>query len=176
MLNLNFSSSPIPAFTADGFATLSYEGRDFWRAFLDTDEIRELAVYSHEQEVSSVQYESDYQVITYDKLKAENGEVFDITLTITIHTVDGALEFTSVVDNHSAIILNELQLPFVAAYNYGCAPEEEVFYCPDVLGTQRPHPREALKAFHTEYMAADYKSSWLCYSYPPAAGNRLSMP
>ena len=42
MLNLNFSSSPIPALTAEGFATLSYEGRDFWRAFLDTDEIREL--------------------------------------------------------------------------------------------------------------------------------------
>lgn len=176
MQNLHFTFSPTPALTADGFTTLSYEGRDFWRAFLDTDEIKELAVYSHDQEISSVRHESGLQILTYDRLKAENGDLFDITLTILIQSNEGALEFSSVVENHSNVILNELQLPFVAAYDYGCKPEEEVFYCPDVLGCCKPHPREAVKAFHTEYMAADYKSSWLCYSYPPAANNRLSMP
>ena len=124
MLDLNFYSSPTPSLTAEGFTTLSYEGRDFWRAFLDTDEIKELAVYSHDQKVSSVQHESGHQVLTYDRLKAENGEVFDISLTITIRSKEGALEFSSVVENHSDVILNELQLPFVSAYDYGCRPEE----------------------------------------------------
>lgn len=152
------------------------EERDFWRAFIDTDEIRELAVYSHAQKAAKIEKTGNIQTITYDSLLAENGEVFDISLTVTVRNTNGMLEFSSVITNHSEVILNELQLPFVSAASFGVAHNEEIFYIPDGIGSRTVDPRQAVAAVHTEYMSADYKSTWMTHSYPPTIGRFMSMP
>jgi hypothetical protein len=86
------------------------------------------------------------------------------------------LEFSSVITNHSEVILNELQLPFVSAASFGVAHNEEVFYIPDGIGSRTVNPRQAVAAVHTEYMSADYKSTWMTHSYPPTIGRFMSMP
>ncbi len=175
-IKLNFDINSEAKISADGFTMNSFSGRDFWRAFLDTDEIRELSVYSHCQKAPKVEKKENLTLITYDSLLAENGETYDISLKITVKETEGYLEFSSVIENHSNVILNELQLPFVAAADYGVPHEEEVFYIPDGIGSRTVNPREAVAAVHTEYFAADYKSTWMTHSYPPTIGRFMSMP
>ncbi len=175
-LDLHFDNECGLRLLADGFATVGRKDGDFWRAFLDTDEIRELSVYSHDQTPVSVTETADGKVYTYDRLCAENGEVFEITLEITIRCVNGTIECSAVIENHSDVILNELQLPFVDACDYGCAPDEEVLYTPDGIGSRTPNPRRSISWCHTEYMSADYKSTWMTHTYPPTNGRVLSMP
>jgi len=160
----------------NGFATVGREDGDFWRAFLDTGEIRELSVYSHDQTPVSVTELADGKVYVYDRLTAENGEVFAVTLEITVRRTNGTVEFSSVIENHSDAILNELQLPFLEAFDYGCDPDAEVLYTPDGIGARTPNPRRTISWFHTEYMSADYKSTWMTHTYPPTNGRMLSMP
>ena len=173
-LDFNFTTNS--KFFTEETPITSLEGRDFWRAFIDTGEIRELSVYSHAQTAPKVETEGNVQTIMYDSLVAENGDVFDITLTITVKNTNGILEFSSVIDNRSEAILNELQLPFVSAANFGVPHNEEIFYIPDGIGSRTVDPRQAVAAVHTEYMSADYKSTWMTHSYPPTIGRFMSMP
>ena len=176
-LHLQFDNScGIRLFSGD-FTTVGREGGDFWRIFLDTDEIRELSVYSHDQTPVSVECRKASTVYTYDRLTAENGEVFAVLLTVTVTEEDGALRFSAEIENHSDAVVNELQLPFVDAVSYGgCAPEDEVLYVSEGLGARTENPRQKISYCHTEYMSADYKSTWMTHTYPPTNGRMMSMP
>ena len=153
------------------------KGSDFWRAFLDTGENRELAVYSHCQTPVKTERTADTTVFTYDTLIAEDGQSFPICLTLTVREEDGSLVFTSEIQNRSAAILNELQYPFFSASDFGCAPKDEVLYIAEGLGVRVPNPRLHVAGAHTEYMAADYKGIWRSYTYPAAGmGTPITMP
>ncbi|MBQ2709074.1 MAG: hypothetical protein IJF67_12485 [Clostridia bacterium] len=156
------------------------EGRsdcDFWRIFIDTGENRELAVYSSEQHVANVAQLPGVVVRSYDRLIAEDGQIFNIKLVLTVTEENGHLVYTSSIENHSPVIVNELQFPFIPAKSFGCAPEEEVLYIPEGLGARIPNPRRRVSMAHTEYMSADYKSTWMTHSYPASSGSRpVSMP
>ena len=66
------------------WATESRVDSDYWRVFLDTGENRELAVYSHEQHYANVVQEQGRVVRRYDRLIAEDGQIFDIRLELVI--------------------------------------------------------------------------------------------
>ena len=88
----------------DGFATVGREGGDFWRAFLDTGEIRELSVYSHAQTPVSVTETDGGAVIVYDRLTAEDGVTYDCSLTVQItREDDGSLRFSAVIDSSKGL-------------------------------------------------------------------------
>lgn len=143
---------------SDGFATVGRDGGDFWRAFLDTGEIRELSVYSHMQTPVSVTENDGGAVVTYDRLTAENGEMFEISLVVHMdREADGSLRFSAVIENRCDAILNELQLPFIDAFDWGCAPEKEEFFIAEGLGAHAVNPREKVSWCHTEYMSADLR-------------------
>ena len=163
---------------SDGFATVGREGGDFWRAFLDTDEVRELSVYSHAQTPVTVTEDARGAVIVYDRLTAEDGVTYDISLTVNIaRGEDGSLRFSAVIENRCDATVNELQLPFVDAYDWGCAAEKEELFIAEGLGAHTVNPRQRVSWCHTEYMSADYKSTWMAHTYPPAMGSRgMSMP
>ena len=174
--NLHFAVQSGLQLTADGFSPVLRENSDFWRVFLDTGEIRELSVYSHDQTPCGVQITEDCAVYTYDRLTAEDGIPYSIWLEVTIRQVNGEIHYSAVIENHDDCIVNELQLPFIDAYDYGCDPAAEVLYVPDGIGSRTPNLRQAISWCHTEYMSADYKSTWMTHTYPPTNGRMLSMP
>lgn len=162
---------------SDGWVAESSADHDFWRVFLDTGENRELAVYSHCQTLSGMESAGDTVVYHYDRLVAEDGQVFDIKLELTVAEENGHLVFTSMIENNSQVILNELQYPFISSDDFGCASDKEVLFVPDGLGARIPNPRSHVASLHTEYMAADYKSIWKNYTYPASYGSYfLTMP
>ena len=175
---LNFDLQYGIRLTAEGFATVGREEGDLWRAFLDTDEIRELSVYSHMQTPVSVTEHDGVTVIAYDRLTAEDGVTYDVSLTVNItREDDGALRFSAVIENRDDVIVNELQLPFVDAYDWGCDPAQETLYIAEGLGAKTVNIRQRVSWCHTEYMSADYKSTWMAHTYPPSTGSRgMSMP
>ena len=175
-LDLNFFVNGGLQLSADGFSPLLREDGDFWRAFLDTGEIRELSVYSHDQTPAHTDITDTCAVYRYDSLTAEDGVTYPIALEVTLQRVDGTVHCSAVIENHGDCIVNELQLPFVDAYDYGCDPAEEVLYTPDGIGARTPNLRQAISWCHTEYMSADYKSTWMTHTYPPTSGRMLSMP
>ena len=119
-LDLNFSVNGGLQLSADGFSPLLREDGDFWRAFLDTGEIRELSVYSYDQTPSHTDITDTCAVYRYDSLTAEDGVTYPISLEVTLQRVDGTVHCSAVIENHGDCIVNELQLPFVDAYDYGC--------------------------------------------------------
>ena len=175
-LDLRFSVKGGLQLAADGFSPVLRENGDFWRAFLDTGEIRELAVYAHDQTPSKTDVTDTCAVYRYDSLTAEDGVVYPIVLEVTLQEIEGTVHCSAVIENHGDCIVNELQLPFVDAYDYGCDPAEEVLYVPDGIGSRTPNLRQAISWCHTEYMSADYKSTWMTHTYPPTNGRMLSMP
>ena len=110
--NLRFEVGENVSLTDGEWSIISYKGRDFWRAFLDTGENRELAVYSHLQTPVKIEKNVDSTTFYYDKLVAEDGQSFHICLALTICSEKGGLVFTSKIENRSEVILNELQYPF----------------------------------------------------------------
>ncbi len=177
MLNLTAQMRGGLDFWAEGFHPQFHEGSDFWRLFLDTGEIRELSVYAHAQTPVRTEQAGDLIRVEYDRLTAENGEIFDIGLTVEIRQQDGALHFSASLRNRSDARVNEVQLPVLSAARYGCAPEEEILYSPDGMGVRNPNPRQAVAKKHTEYMSADYKCTLYPQTYPPYnGGGGLSMP
>ena len=175
-LDLHFSINGGLQLNTDDFCPVLRENGDFWRAFLDTGEIRELAVYSHDQIPSRTEITETGAVYRYDSLTAEDGMTCDVMLEITLRQKNGVIECSAVIENHSDCIVNELQLPFMDAYDYGCDPTEEVLYVPDGIGSRTSNLRQAISWCHTEYMSADYKSTWMTHTYPPTSGRMLSMP
>ena len=147
--------------TAEGLPMNIHERSDFWRAHLDDGEYREMTVVSSRQNPSAIQKNAKETVVTYSTLTAENGNVYDIALTIHIQESDGGLLFFATIDNHSPVRFNEIQLPFFDFDRLCSSPEEEVLYLPNGMGERIVNPRDFVrKSCHTEYMAADYCNIW----------------
>ena len=93
-MHVSFAAGmPRPQMDTGDFSPQFAPGADFWRIHLDTGEIRELTVFSTQQDppqVTRLQGETAY---TYPRLKAENGAVFDITYVLTIREENGGLTF-----------------------------------------------------------------------------------
>ena len=60
---------------SDDWCIKSPADHDFWRAFLDTGENRELAVYSHSQTLAGTEKIGNTVVYRYERLVAEDGQV-----------------------------------------------------------------------------------------------------
>ena len=167
-MHVSFAAGmPRPQMDTGDFSPQFAPGADFWRIHLDTGEIRELTVFSTQQDppqVTRLQGETAY---TYPRLKAENGAVFDITYVLTIREENGGLTFLSRVENRDAVRVNEIQAPFFAFDRLLSDPEEEVLYIPNSLGERIENPRRWVRdTCHTEYMAADYQNIWYTATYP----------
>ena len=140
--------------TAEGLPMNIHERSDFWRAHLDDGEYREMTVVSSRQNPSAIQKNAKETVVTYSTLTAENGNVYDIALTIHIQESDGGLLFFATIDNHSPVRFNEIQLPFFDFDRLCSSPEEEVLYLPNGMGERIVNPRDFVrKSCHTEYLS-----------------------
>lgn len=119
-----------------------------------------MTVVSSRQNPPAIQRNAKETVVTYSTLTAENGNVYDIALTIHIQESDGGLLFFATIDNHSPVRFNEIQLPFFDFDRLCSSPEEEVLYLPNGMGERIVNPRDFVqKSCHTEYMAATIATS-----------------
>lgn len=162
-------------FGTQDFNPVFRENGDFWRAHLDycvTGMPSELGVYSSMQEQPLVDKTENGLVITYPRLKAEDGSVHDITLTLTVENSGETLLFSARMENRGKTRLNELQYPFFDFYSLGSPLKDDVLYLPNGLGRRIPNPHGYVGRCHSEYMAADYKNVKAMFEYPAA----LSMP
>ena len=148
---------------------------DFWRVFLDDCRLggkRELAVYSSEQNPPCVTKTENSIVYRYDTLKAEDGSVHNIALTLTQTLIDGTWRYAATMDNKSTVRLNELQYPFWQFDRVNGDFAEDIMYIPEELGRKVVNPHAFTAAGHTEYRGADYKNIVRMYRHP----GPLSMP
>lgn len=148
---------------------------DFWRAYLDDCQLggkRELAVYSSDQAAPSIEKKDNQIIYTYKSLKAEDGSVHNIGLTLTQTLVDGVWHYAATMDNRSQVRLNELQYPFWQFDRINGEFAEDILYVPEGMGRRVVNPHAYTAAAHTEYMAADYKNIVRMYRYP----GLVSMP
>lgn len=158
------------AWCADGTALKQSENADFWRAFMDDGYEREVKVSSSNQQGVATLH-GDTITVKYDTLKADNGRIFDVSLTISIkattETYKGFL-FGATVENKSDARVNELMLPFVDLEK-GCDKnrENDVFYHINGLGQTIKNPWETVRnSSHTEYIASDNHQVWNSMRYP----------
>lgn len=138
-------------------------GDDFFRLFVDDFAEREILIRSSSQTPSSVDEKDGELTIVYDRLKAVNGNVYDIVYKVTMREKDGALAFSSVIENRSDVRVNEEQLPYLELER----GEKETLYMPNGLGSRIDDPRRTITdRFHTEYMSADEKMVFYSEKYP----------
>jgi len=156
--------------TADGLPLKQSEHADFWRAYGDDGYEREMTIRSSNQN-GRVTCTNDGLLISYDQLIADNGRVFDTSLTITIraciNTYPGFL-FGATVTNRCDVRLNELQLPFVDL-DTACDENRsaDTFYHANGLGAIIQNPWETVRrTSHTEYMSSDNHVVWNPMRYP----------
>ncbi len=148
---------------------------DFWRLYLDDCRLggkRELAVYSSDQAVPTIEKTGNQIIYTYESLKAEDGSIHNIALTLTQTLVDGVWKYSAAMDNKSEMRLNELQYPFWQFDRINGDFDTDILYIPEGLGRKVVNPHAYTAAAHTEYMAADYKNIVRMYRHP----GPLSMP
>jgi len=159
--------------TADSFSP-AISG-DFWRIYLDDCRLggkRELAVYSSDQTMLMVEKKGNQIIYTYESLKAEDGSIHNIGLTLTQTLIDGVWHYAATMDNRSQMRLNELQYPFWQFERINGDFAQDILYVPEGLGSKVVNPHAYTAAFHTEYKAADYKNIVRMYQHP----GPLSMP
>ena len=155
-----------PVFRGENFEPIMDGEADFWRLHADNGIDRELGIYSSEQTFTKIPVQNGYDVL-YDGLKAENGKLLDIKMTVHIKNTNGRISYSADIQNNCEYRLNELQLPVVEFDSTGVSGEEEYLYIPAGLGWRQKNPRKHMAAYnHTEYMAADYKNCWLTSAYP----------
>ena len=145
---------------------------DFWRAFMDDGYQREITVHSAAQRGTVTPCPGGLD-ITYDRLTAEGGRIFDVTLTIHIRAVVStypAFEMYAQIHNRDAARVNELQLPLLDLDTV-CDEQRssDVLYRMSGLGARIPDPWRSIERCHTEYMAADYNQIWCSDTYPSGA-------
>ena len=145
---------------------------DFWRCYADDGYEREMTVRSSRQRGKAVR-DGDTLTVTYDRLTADNGRVFDVRLTVAVKactTVRPGFLFTGKIDNLSSepLRINELQLPLVDL-EHGCGGrnEDDVLYQMNGLGWKTPDPWDRIRnVCHTEYIASDNHVVWNAMRYP----------
>lgn len=177
-MDMQFDFDGSPVLTLGGTALALRENGDFWRLHLDcaayggTDN-RELGVYSHAQEPPAITRTPGKLELSYPRVRAEDGRVFDIALTLTVvREEDGTLSFAVEIANRSSVRVNELQYPLIGLEHTSGDFAEDEFVAPVGLGFRSHDPYRTAQSGHTEYMAADYKTVWRVFSYP----GEMSMP
>ena len=133
-------------FSSEGFNPVFRENGDFWRLHLDygvAGKPRELGVYSHDQDAPEVTDNGSEIIMTYPRLKAEDGSIHEIKLTLSAKTVDNTVVFEADMENGSEVRLNEIQYPFFDFTSLNAPLEEDVLYLPNGLGRRiaNPHRR-----------------------------------
>lgn len=165
-MKFSFSGNSL-IFSAEGFNPKFTENHDFWRLFLDDGEYKEISVFSHEQTPCGVTESEDGFEIRYDKITDRHGKTYDISLTVYGKYDGELLNLTSKIENKSKVTVNEIMLPYISALDFGCRPEEEIYYRPDGLGAKIKNPRASVQwGSHTEYTFADYHEIISPYTYP----------
>ena len=145
---------------------------DFWRCYADDGYEREMTVRSSRQSGKTV-LDGDTLTVTYDRLIADNGRVFDVCLTVTVTacvSVRPGFLFRGRIDNRSGgqLRINELQLPLIDL-RHGCGErtEDDVLYQMNGLGWKTPDPWNRIRSVcHTEYIASDNHVVWNAMRYP----------
>ena len=171
---VNFNALPILPRDVDASSSfLLHKRSDFWRIFLDTDEHRELGIFSSDQEEPSCRTEGNVTILSYPQLISEDGTRHSIALDVHIVHGGETTKYFAVIHNHAEIArVNELQLPFFDFDRLNSAPDDEVLYMPCSLGERVPNPRRFIRnGSHTEYMSADNRSIWRIHDY----GGSLTM-
>ena len=145
---------------------------DFWRCYLDDGYEREMTVRSSRQRGKAV-LEGSSLTVTYDRLTADNGRVFDVRLTVTVTaavSVRPGFLLKGTIDNRSEgqLRVNELQLPLIdLAHGCGDRNEDDVLYQMNGLGWKTPNPWDRIRnVCHTEYIASDNHVVWNAMRYP----------
>lgn len=158
------------AWSAEGTPLSQSKNADFWRVFMDDGYEREVKVSSSEQ-IGEACVDGDTITVKYNSLKADNGRIFDVALTVkitaTAETYKGFL-FGATVENNCDARVNEIMLPFVDLER-GCDEnrENDVFYHINGLGQTINNPWEAVRrSSHTEYIASDNRQVWNSMRYP----------
>lgn len=162
-------------FSSEGFNPVFRENGDFWRVHLDygvAGTPRELGVYSHQQDAPEVTDNGSEIIMTYPRLKAEDGSIHEIKLTLSAKIVDNTVVFEADMDNGSGVRLNEIQYPFFDFTSLNGELKDDVLYLPNGLGRRIANPHRHVGYCHSEYMGADYKNVKALFEYPAA----LSMP
>lgn len=155
---------------AQGLPLRQSEKADLWRAYGDDGYEKEMTVRSSNQ-IGKAVLEDGVLRIVYDRLVADNGRIFDTTLSVTVsvevNTHQG-FAFDATLSNRCDVRINELQLPFVDL-DTACDENRanDVFYHIDGLGRIIPNPWEQVRrANHTEYIASDNHVVWNAMRYP----------
>ncbi|MBQ7661209.1 MAG: hypothetical protein IJS44_04070 [Clostridia bacterium] len=145
-------------------------GSDFWRLILDDGMRTEIPVCSHEQSGRVVQAADDRLVITYDTLRSEYGDVYDISLCVTVEVCDGLLKFTPSLENHTKDTrINECYCP-LADFTELCGEKsQDALYWPHGLGRRVENPWEYLRSQNAAYYAHDDREVTMRLSYPRAS-------
>lgn len=171
--NLKFSINDLGntiKWESSGTPLKQSENADLWRAYVDDGYEREMTVRSSKQCGRAIMV-GDMITVVYDELVADNGRVFNTSLTVTIRKATVSHEgllFGATVENHSDARINELQLPFV---DLECACDEDksrdVFYHANGLGAVIKSPWETIRrTSHTEYITSDNHVVWNAMRYP----------
>lgn len=160
---------------AENFTPAFVLGGDFWRLYLDEDCLggcRELAVYSSKQAPPRLEKTEDTVRWIYDTIKAKDGSVHNIRLTLTATLADGVWQYAATMENNSRCRINELQYPLYTVQAFNGALADDVLYAPETLGSRIPDPHGWTKQSHTEYKHGDNVNVIHAFRYP----GQLSMP
>jgi hypothetical protein len=142
---------------------------DYFRLFLDDDDEKEILVRSRDQQPEFA-FLKDRLIIRYARLKAVNGQVYDVSLDMNITEKDEALCFEPFIRNQDERVrLNEMQYPYVQAGSFGGSRADDVLYYPRAFGMRLPDPWTALDRYHTEYRSKDDQGIWMGHAYPGVA-------
>lgn len=173
-INIAYENNTL-VFSADGFTPTFKTDADFWRLHLDYCENgknNDLGVYSKHQNPASVVKEDGILTVLYNELVAEDGLTYPIKLVLTVEECQSGVSFAATITNNSKVRVNELQYPLIEVERFEDKLCNDILYMPLGLGTRIKNPYKKTQEAHTEYMAADYKNTWVTYTYP----EKMTMP
>ncbi|MBQ9428379.1 MAG: hypothetical protein IJU41_02400 [Clostridia bacterium] len=141
---------------------------DFWRLILDDGLRTEIPVCSHEQSGRVTQNGESLEIV-YDKLLSSYGDVYDITLTVTVKVEDGLFKFTPALENRTKDTrINECFCP-LADFTELCGDKAtDALYWPNGLGTRVENPWEHMRSQTAAYYAHDDREIFMHLPYPRA--------
>lgn len=153
-------------FLADG--VIPYEGADFWRLILDDGMRTEIPVFSHEQS-GTVMQNGDSLTIDYPMLRTGYGDSVQVRFTVTVRAEGDLLSFTTRIENHAALRVNECFCPLADFTSLGGEKEKDKLYLPRGLGTCAKNPWKVLSGLTTRYYFHNEHETFWHLHYPRAS-------
>lgn len=166
MLHARFDQNRLQIF-GETYAPVFSKQPDYFRMFLDDGEFREIPVHSMDQTPSGVSYADGILTIRYETVRDIFGRDYPIRFTVKIREEGDAIHFSSEIDNHSDVRVNEVMLPYLSFADLGCPAEEEICYLPTGVGWIKSNIRHYLESNqNTEYVHADHREILMPQHYP----------